>query len=374
MEIDINNDILVWAVERAGFDLDEISRKVPNFTNWLMGNKKPTLKQLEVFAQKVHLPFGYLFLKNPPEEKLPIPFFRTISSQNNNISLNIYDTVILLQQRQTWLSDYLKDNDFDQLNFVGKFKNSTNIFEIASDIKAKLHLDNTWADNFSNWEQAKDYLSQKIEDSGIIVVFNGVVGNNTHRKIDVNDCRGFVLTDDYVPFMFINSADSKAAQMFTLAHELAHIWIGYSAGFDLRSLQPAANEIEILCDRIAAEFLVPKETFMALWENNNDFEFLAKKFKVSKIVIARRALDFGKINREDFFAFYNDHMSREFRKKENREGGGDFYNTQKKRLSIRFLSFVNQAVKQNKLLVRDAYQITGMKGNTYHKFVEKHIF
>ena len=372
-EVDINNNLLIWAIERAGINIDEVSRTIPSFSSWLLGKKKPTVKQLEKFAQKVHLPFGYLFLENPPEEKLPIPFFRTLNSQEHKININIYDSVLLLQQRQSWLTDYLKENNYLQLNFVGKFSNNPDINDVVNDIRTTLKIDEDWAKEFSTWEKAKDHLTQLIEDAGIITTFSSIVGNNTRRNIKVDDCRGFVLVDDYAPFMFINSADSKSAQMFTIAHELAHIWIGQSAGFDFRKLQPANNQTEVLCDKIAAEFLVPAKSIEDSWQTVKDISQLARYFKVSQIVIARRLLDLGKITKNEFITFYNNYINQDFARSENREGGGDFYKTQRKRLSVRFLSFVNQAVKENKLLIRDAYNLTNLKGETYHTFMREHL-
>ena len=372
-EVDINNNLLIWAIERAGINIDEVSRTIPSFSSWLLGKKKPTVKQLEKFAQKVHLPFGYLFLENPPEEKLPIPFFRTLNSQEHKININIYDSVLLLQQRQSWLTDYLKDNNYLQLNFVGKFSNNPDINDVVNDIRTTLKIDEDWAKEFSTWEKAKDHLTQLIEDAGIITTFSSIVGNNTRRNIKVDDCRGFVLVDDYAPFMFINSADSKSAQMFTIAHELAHIWIGQSAGFDFRQLQPANNQTEVLCDKIAAEFLVPAKSIEDSWQTVKDISQLARYFKVSQIVIARRLLDLGKISKNEFITFYDNYINQDFAHSENREGGGDFYKTQRKRLSVRFLSFVNQAVKENKLLIRDAYNLTNLKGETYHTFMREHL-
>lgn len=372
-EVDINNNLLIWAIERAGINIDEVSRTIPSFSSWLLGKKKPTVKQLEKFAQKVHLPFGYLFLENPPEEKLPIPFFRTLNSQEHKININIYDSVLMLQQRQSWLTDYLKENNYLQLNFVGKFSSNPNINDVVNDIRTTLKINEDWAKEFSTWEKAKDHLTQLIEDAGIITTFSSIVGNNTRRNIKVDDCRGFVLVDDYAPFMFINSADSKSAQMFTMAHELAHIWIGQSAGFDFRQLQPANNQTEVLCDKIAAEFLVPAKSIEDSWKTVKDIPQLARYFKVSQIVIARRLLDLGKINKNEFITFYDKYIDQDFVRSENREGGGDFYKTQRKRLSIRFLSFVNQAVKENKLLIRDAYNLTNLKGETYHTFMREHL-
>lgn len=373
LEVDINNNLLIWAIERAGINIDEVSKTIPYFSSWLLGKKKPTVKQLEKFAQKVHLPFGYLFLDNPPEEKLPIPFFRTINSQDHKINLNIYDSVLILQQRQNWLTDYLKENNYPKLNFVGKFSRNPDINEVVNDIRTTLKINEEWARKFSTWEKAKDHLTQLIEDAGIITTFSSIVGNNTRRKIKVDDCRGFVLVDEYAPFMFINSADSKSAQMFTIAHELAHIWIGKSAGFDFRQLQPANNDTEVLCDKIAAEFLVPAKSIEESWKTVKDISQLAKHFKVSQIVIARRLLDLGKINKSEFIIFYENYISTDFAHSESRESGGDFYKTQRKRLSVRFISFVNQAVKEHKLLIRDAYNLTNLKGETYHTFMREHL-
>lgn len=373
-ELNINSNILIWAIDRAGSNIDEIAEKFPSFGKWLSGEKTPTLKQLKDFAQKLHLPFGYLFLKQPPEEKLPIPFFRTISSDQSKVSLNVYDTILILQQRQKWLTDYLRDNDYERLEFVGKYKNGNNIQQIVESIRKTLNLSENWASALPNWEKTKELLTQKIEEAGIIVTFSSVVGNNPHRSIKVEECRGFVLVDEYAPFMFINSADSKSAQIFTLAHELAHVWIGQSAGFDFRQLQPADNQIEKLCDKIAAEFLVPQNLLANALEDEKDIESIARRFKVSQIVIARRLLDIGKLNHQQFFEFYDSYIKRDIKRKEEKEDGGDFYKTQRKRLSVRFLSFINQAVAENKLLIRDAYLLTSLKGNTYHKFMKEHLY
>jgi hypothetical protein len=185
---------------------------------------------LEEFARKVHVPFGYLFLEEPPEEALPIPYFRTGQPKSDKVSLNVYDTILLLQKRQEWLSDYLQEKGYDPLPMVGRFGKNANYREIVADILNTLQLPEDWAKAFPTWEEALKHLTAQIEEAGIVVTFNSVVGNNTKRKIPVDECRGFVLVDAYAPFMFINNDDAKAARMFTLIHELAHIWIGESAG------------------------------------------------------------------------------------------------------------------------------------------------
>lgn len=372
-EVNVNANMLTWAIDRAGFELHEFAEKMPNITAWINGEKKPTVKQLETFSKKVYLPFGYLFLPEPPMEKLPIPFFRTNSKQAERVSVNVYDTILLLQQRQNWLNEYLNDNGFNRLNFVGKFKNSQDVYAIVDSIRATLGLAEDWARNFRTLQETLNHLVETIEDNGIISVFNGVVENNTSRPIEVDECRGFVLVDDFAPFMFINNADGKAAQLFTIAHELAHIWTGYSAGFDFRKLQPANDPIEVLCDKVAAEFLVPEKTFNEQWAKNPGISSASHFFKVSEIVIARRALDTGKISKGQFFQFYEQYKNREFVKKQNQGSGGDFFATARKRLSVTFAAHVNNAVKTGQLLYRDAYKLTSMKGDTFDKFFTKNI-
>lgn len=373
-EVNVNNNMLTWAITRAGYEVPTFAEKFPKILDWLDGQKKPTVKQLEEFSNKVYLPFGYLFLPQPPQESMPIPFFRTNGNQADRISINVYDTILLLQQRQDWLKNYLKDNAFQRLPFVGKFRNSNDVNAIVADIRQTLQLPENWASQFRTWQKAQDHLVLHIEDKGIITIFNGIVENNTHRPIPVDECRGFVLVDEYAPFMFVNNSDFKSAQMFTIVHELAHIWTGHSAGFDFRRLQPANDPIEILCDKVAAEFLVPEQEFNEVWNHSpNNYAYASRYFKVSEIVIARRALDIRKITRLQFFDFYEEYSNREFAKKETQNSIGDFYTTTKKRISITFASHVNRAVKSGNLLFRDAYRLTGLKGDTFENFFSKHF-
>lgn len=372
--VDVTNEMLTWAIARAGYDVSAFAAKFPPVLKWLEGEKKPTVKQLETFSRKVHLPFGYLFLPKPPEEKLPIPFFRSNAQDNEKLNINVYDTILLMQQRQDWLRDYLKDNEFERLKFVGRFRNSKNFKDIVNDIREVLGLDEDWAGIFKTWTDAQNHLIKTIEENGIIVSFNGVVENNTTRKIPVDECRGFVLVDDYAPFMFVNNADFKSAQTFTIVHELAHIWTGHSAGFDFRKLLPADDPIEKLCDKVAAEFLVPERAFIRAWDKSQNTKTVARHFKVSEIVIARRALDTGRWTKKEFFSFYNQYRKREFDKKGKQGSGGDFFATTKKRLSVTFASHVNQAVSSGQMLYRDAYKLTSLKGDTFEKFFANHLY
>ncbi|OEY73552.1 ImmA/IrrE family metallo-endopeptidase [Salegentibacter salarius] len=370
----INSNLIEWAITRAGFKLEDFFAKNPKVEEWIKGNKYPTIKQLEEFTHKVHVPFGYLFLNEPPQEELNIPFFRTGKGGVKKVSLNIYHTVQMLQERQSWLTDYLTESGYGDLSFVGSFDENDNYKEIVNDIRKTLNLNEGWAKEFRTWEETLDYLTRKIEDTGVIVTFNGVVGNNTRRRIDVEECRGFVLVNDKAPFLFINSADAKAAQMFTLIHELAHIWLGESAGFNNDNMLPADDPIEKLCDKVAAEFLVPETHFRKLWQTTQNFKTLSRNLKVSPIVVSRRALDLKLITKGEFFEFYNAYIKSFQLKKENQVSGGNFYATARKRVSLRFANYVNTAVKENNLLYRDAYRLTNLRGNTYEKFVNEYLY
>lgn len=372
-EITINPILITWAISRAGFDLDTFLDNNPTVQKWIEEVKKPTVKQLESFAHKVHIPFGYLFLSEPPKESIPFPFFRTGNQKTAKVSLNVFDTIQILQKRQDWITEYLQDNEHAPLSYVGRFNEFASAKEVVEDIRNTLELQPNWACNFVNWEETLAFITSKIEGIGVFINFNGIVENNTHRPISVEECRGFVLVNQYAPFMFINAADAKAAQLFTIVHELAHVWLGESAGFDNQNLMPADDPLEKLCDAVAAEFLVPANSLFEFWQEKPSIDYARRFFKVSPIVVGRRAMDLGLISKGEFFTFYKGYMDSFKQKKENQSGGGDFYATARKRVSVSFAAYVNQAVNQNKLLHRDAYKITGLKGDTYQKFVTQHL-
>ena len=307
-EVTIDPSLLTWAISRAGFDVEQFLKNHPTIQKWISEVKKPTVKQLENFANKVHIPFGYLFLTEPPKESIPFPFFRTGKTNTDKVSLNVFDAIQILQKRQDWITDYLLDNEQEPLSFVGRFDKNVKVDTFVEDIRNTLGVQANWASDFATFEETLSFITHKIEEIGVFINFNGVVENNTHRPISVDECRGFVLVNKHAPFMFINAADAKAAQLFTIIHELAHIWLGESAGFDNQNLLPANDPIEKLCDAIAAEFLVPASSLIAIWRDKPGIEYARRFFKVSPIVIGRRAMDLGLISRAEFFTFYNGYM------------------------------------------------------------------
>nr|HPK09654.1 ImmA/IrrE family metallo-endopeptidase [Saprospiraceae bacterium] len=145
------------------------------------------------------------------------------------------------------------------------------------------------------------------------------------------------------------------------------------AGFDLNQMIPADDPIELFCDKVAAEFLVPTELLIKVYKTEQRIGTLSRIFKVSPIVVGRRLLDNGLMTKEDFFQFYNDYIDFINKRKESQGDGGNFYATAKKRISLRFANYINSAVKENKLLYRDAYKLTSLKGDTYSRFMKEQL-
>ncbi|MBI4748878.1 MAG: ImmA/IrrE family metallo-endopeptidase [Acidobacteria bacterium] len=374
IRVSVTPDLIRWARERSGLTKDTLVKKFPKFLKWESGEENPTLHQLEDLAKKTSTPLGYFFLSEPPEEKLPIQDFRTVTGgEVKRPSPDLLETIQTMQRRQGWMRDYLIEQGEEPLKFVGSSSLDNNPNEVALRIRRVLKLQKGWAQENSTWEAAFQCLRSETENTGILVIINGIVGNNTHRKLDPNEFRGFVLVDEHAPLVFINGADGKAAQMFTLAHELAHIWIGRGGIFNFEQLQPANEEVEIFCNKVAAELLVPEQELRRHWskasQHRDPFQFLAKIFKVSPLVIARRSLDLALLNHQKFFDFYQQYLQDERRQKAQ-SSGGDFFVLQNGRVGKRFGAAVIQATKEGRLLYRDAYRLTGLHGKTFNQYAQ----
>ncbi len=365
-----NRSVLSWALQRAPANL---TAKFRQLNKWLSGEAQPTLRQLEAFARAVAVPLGYFFLDAPPVESIPIPHFRTLpDAPDQPASADLLETVRVMEQRQSWMREYLIERGDKPLTFVGSASIYDAPAQVAQEIRRTLGIDANWAAGQRTWSEALRALRTRAESVGILVVISSIVGNNARRRLSVDEFRGFVLVDEYAPLVFINGADGKAAQMFTLAHELAHVWLGRSAAFDLRALQPARDEVEEACNRIAAEFLVPTAAFMEVWPqvqaDADRFQKLARYFKVSEIVAARRALDLKVIARDAFLRFYEAYRAQQ-RAKRPSASGGDFFAMQNLRLSRRFGEAVACAVQEGSLTYREAYRLTGLHGAAFDKYV-----
>lgn len=368
----INPAMLRWARDRAGFSIKMLAEKLNNnrpdpqmVAAWEQQKSQPTFKQAENIARITHIPFGYLFLPEPPqEESLPIPDLRTQGDMPiEPPSIGFLDLIRDVAFQQDWYRDYRIEQGATPLPFVGKYQIVDNVQTIAKDIRATLKLEDS--DKTGNWEAHFSGLCDLCEEIGIRVMRSGYFGSNTRQTFDVDEFLGFAMSDPIVPLIFINGRDAKARQIFTLGHELAHIWLGESGISNLRldDANPGRNaRIERVCNAVAAEVLVPKSHFLHVWDHtkslDNNSDTLIRLFKVSSIVIARRAVDLGKINWEEFNTFYS---QEEQNQKKASGRGGNYYLTVPIKNGRKFTSAVLSRTMSGQLLLRDAGSLLHMK-------------
>lgn len=370
LRLTIKPSILEWALSRSGKS-EKIKAQFTSLDNWINGKVKPTLNQLEKYAKATTTPLGYFFLEEPPEETLPIPSYRTIHDDvPNQQSTELLDTIYIMQQRQGFMKDYFKENLDHELEFVNSYKGD-NAKILADNIRHLLELELNWAYKFSNWHLALRYLIDRCEKKYITVMINGVVGNNTHRKLNVSEFRGFVLVDKIAPLIFINGADAKSAQIFTLIHEIGHLIKGTSGVIEASPINDSANKIEKICNSATAELLCPEDLFNQEWQTHfqvsDTYEALSQLFKVSQLVIARRAFELKIINQNQFAIFYEKYKSQQITVSNSE--GGNFYATSRMRLGDLFSRAIIYQTNVKKIQYTDAYRLTGLKGNTYQKYV-----
>lgn len=381
----INNEMLRWARERADMPSEELAKKVGQKANklaeWESGNDHPTFKQAMRLANLTHVPFGYLFLSNPPADMLPLPDLRTVgTAPAPSLNINSRDLIQDVLFKHGWFVDHLIEQGHDPLPFVGKFKITDDAVTVANHIRQTLSL-SAAAQSSANWEAYLRLLIDRAEDAGIWVMRTGIVGSNTHRALSVRQFRGFAIADSFAPLVFINGKDAPPAQIFTFAHELAHIWIGSSGISNVqigRKDYGTSRATEIACNRIAAEVLVPATLFGEYWNPNRaaseNFDLLSREFKVSRIVIARRALDLGKLSDNEYARFYNLEQRRwddELQSEDN--SGGNFYNTLPLRNGARFTRAVVSRAMAGETLLRDAGTLLNMQPASVVKYFQKAV-
>lgn len=376
----VNPHLLRWARERAHLPLDVVAKRVgtrpESVSSWEVGDHKPTFKQAQNFAHAVHIPFGYLFLPEPPVETLPIPDLRTVgNSRLTAPTPEFRDLIADVLRKWNWYRDYLREQQQEPVAYVGAFTRNNRPEDVAANITETLRIDRELRESCRSWEEFLSRLIIRAEDAGVWVMRNGVVGNNTHRPLTVDEFRGFALCHPLAPLVFINGSDAKAAQIFTLAHELAHLWIGESGISNLSlvaSADEVGNDIERFCNKVASQVLVPQESFLEAWQPTDDLsrnaDLLARHFRVSTVVISRRAYDLGFISRDDHWNYYESQKARWTRDDGDRGGGGDFYRTLKVRNGARFSRAVLGSAFEGQLLYRDAAALLGVKVGNLDKF------
>ena len=295
--VSINSDVLQWALVRSGVPREDLEKRFPKLPEWESGEVLPTYKQVKSLAKAIYVPFGYLFMSKPPDETIPIQDFRTPKGRVlTRPSPHLIDTLYMCQDRQEWYRDYASANEMPILPFVGSAGLDDSPESSAAEMREAIGFSVEEQRKCSDAGEARRALILKIEDAGVLVMINGIVGNNTRRKLNADEFRGFALSDQRTPLIFVNGRVGISAQAFALVHELAHIWLGASAlsNADIRIENHSARE-EIWCNSVAAEFLVPMHAIRGEFRTNDDtrkeLDRLSSSFNVSKLVILRRLAD-----------------------------------------------------------------------------------
>ncbi len=365
----VNPVMLRWAVDRAGVPVSKLGKALEkgpeSITAWIEGTEAPTFVQAQKLAKQLRVPFGYLFLEEPPEEELPIPDFRRPHSTGHPVSIDLRDVISDVLRKQDWYRDHRIDSDEDPFGFVGRFSLASPVATVAADMGASLDFDT----KVRPAPQPTDFLRQfvsRIEALGVLVMRNGVVGHSTNRPLSIEEFRGFSIADPMAPVIFVNNVDSFTAQIFTLAHELAHIWIGQGGISDADpAIEAEATDIESFCNEVAGELLLPWGSIEKKWQPHSTtpeefIRIIAREFHVSTVMVARQLWTQGAIERKTFFDLYETERAK-WTSKDGGSTGGNFYRTALVRNSRLLTEALLESVHASETSIRDGSSLLGVK-------------
>jgi Zn-dependent peptidase ImmA (M78 family)/transcriptional regulator with XRE-family HTH domain len=367
--------LVKWARGRERLTLERaaqlINVKPDRWDSWERGIARPTFRQAQNLAHKLNVPFGYLFLSAPPSEVLPLPDLRTIANRPPaSPSPELFDLLQDVLRKQEWYREYQENERASPVPFIGRYSLSDDPNRIAANIRDTLGVNEEVRHKARTWQDFLRLLIRQAEDAGVLVLRSGVVGNNPHRKLDVDEFRGFAISDDLAPLAFINAQDWKTAQIFTLVHEVAHLWIGESGISNLdyrRRSSQQQNRIDRLCDQVAAETLVPSDDFVPRWVDENTVEenlqALATRYRVSQFVVLRRAYENDKLTSAQYWSCYDQLEAKVTGR--GTQGGGNFYANLLARNSRTFTFALLEATAEGRVPYRDAARLLNIKLKTF---------
>jgi Zn-dependent peptidase ImmA (M78 family)/DNA-binding transcriptional regulator YiaG len=376
----ITGELVRWARERSGLSYADIAKSlhvdIRDVKAWEEEEYHPPFGKAQDLARLLRVPFGYLFLSKPPADDVPIPDFRTVTDRAPRTpSPEFMDVLNQALLKQEWYREYAEQSGMRPLPFIGRYS-VNGIHDIARDIRDSVGINADLRQNARDWSAYLRRVSQNAEGVGVLVMRSGTVGSDNTRPLDVQEFRGFAVTDKYAPVVFVNSKDAVAAQTFTLVHELAHIWIGQSGISNPDPSEIGGPALEQFCNRVAAEVLVPTDEFLDTWDltrrSITQFTDLARSFWVSGLVVLRKAFEQQKIGRDEFFRLVKQEKSAD-RPKRKGGKGGDPYARIVARNSRKLTLAVQGAVRENRLLYQDAAHLLEVSSVTLTKLMKKRL-
>ena len=372
--VQLSPKVLDWAASQVGSSLEEFAHRISKRRASRIVDGTLTSSEAIKFAKTSGVPLGYLFLEQPPPQRtLPVADFRTLP-EAHPLGKDFFDVFDDIEYKQSWYREYLQSAGAERLPFVGKFKGrAPSPKTVATDMRQVVAMPEAATALLRSADDHFAMLASKCERAGVLVFKNSVVGNNTKRHLSVKEFRGFALADPLAPVIFVNGADAPAAWVFTLAHELAHVWMGDSGVSDANPA--ASNAQERFCNAVAAEFLVPATIFNDIWASGAGLDTSARidrarrYFRVSTLVIARRALDLGLITSGAYAAAYKNAVLHG--KKQSK--GGNFYRTLATRNSKRLSQRVASLAVSGSLSLGEAGRLLNTNPNNVVKFHAKQL-
>jgi len=379
----INPTLLQWARDRSDLSFAQVAQKIGVREDYVRlleeGGIQPTFRQTQDLARALHIPLGYLFLSNPPQTVLPIADFRTLpQAQHGHFSPELEETLNDAFRKRDWLQDWRTKEGIAPFPYVGRFSIQTPYLTVVENIRQTLNLPSFPAMGLRRWEDHFRFLVSRAEEAGILVLQNGVALGDNRRHLSVEEFRGFALVDPLAPIIFINSRDTVAGRIFTLAHEFGHIWSGTGGISNPSMFDVAATpEVERFCNRVAAEILVPRELFIRKFQEQIENDLLEKSqnlahfFLVSVFVILIREVELGIINREEFRASYDEALDQIEAPVENLSEGANFYNTWRVRNGRVLIRELLIALRQGNVLYREAAQLLNVRPRTLEGIMQR---
>ncbi|MEW6216452.1 MAG: ImmA/IrrE family metallo-endopeptidase [Candidatus Bipolaricaulota bacterium] len=356
--------------------LDDLAQKVGTKRNpapireW-EGAQKPVdipVRLVEKLAKATRAPFGVLFLDKPPADELPLRDFRRPGgTEPRGVSLNLIETVLETQLRQAWLSEQLEQEGEAPLDFIGSAKTSDDPTRLAAKIRDRLRIGTAERRAARRTADAPLWLIGRLDESGITVTRKGFAGRATKRTLDRDEFKGFALADRFAPFIFVNGKDWPASQVFTIAHECVHLWLGESALPDGDWFGTPSHPTERFCNQVAAEVLLPAEEVRDAWRASESLKEnvirIGQGFRVSSLAVLFRARSTNLIGQMELDSALTEFRA-EFEAREEPAsggGGGDHYNNVSIYFGKRFVREVLLSVMTGKTLYSEAFDLLGTR-------------
>lgn len=385
LRVPITPTVIKWCRIKAGYSIEAASRKIgrppEEIEGWENGSLQPTLSQARKASEKYKRPLAVFFLPEPPQDFSTLRDFRTLPGDySRDYSPELVFLIREAQIRQEWAREFLRDEGSGELPFVGSASLRSNPIEVARNIREALSISIEEQQACRTREEALMLWIRKAEDAGIFVF--------QQRKVEPVEARGFVLSDGCAPFIFLNASDAKAGRMFTLVHELAHLWINEPGISNLegRGKERGSTEtkIEMFCNKVAAGALVDSASFEVSWrmlpqrlDLEEKIENLSQKFKVSEEVIARKLLQLQRITKTQYTNLRTTYQARwreiedeEKKARKEQKRGPSYYRLKAFNTGYAFTKTVLSAHRNGLVLGREASSLLGVKLNNMGKLAE----